>query len=133
MSHGITGNWRGHYTYSSSPDEGSSFDAIFVEHKGSLKGNIHDDNMLGEASLNGTFAYPEVRFKKVYYTPGLHPIMYDGQMSSDGKTITGKWSIFIDGGDRRLHGTWMAYRTDPEDKNKAQQEKSEPIEIEKVR
>lgn len=130
--HGITGNWKGHYTYSKAPDEGSNFDAIFVEHEGSLKGNIRDEGILGEAVITGTFAFPNVSFTKTYYTPGMEPIRYTGSMSGDGKTINGRWTIQAYSGDE-VKGTWMAYRTDKEEKKKEKTEERQPTDIEAVR
>lgn len=131
--HGITGNWRGHYTYSTNPDEGSNFDAIFVESEGSLKGNIRDESMLGEAVLNGTFAYPNVSFVKTYYTRGMSPINYTGTMSSDGKTITGRWIIVAPNSPLEVKGTWMAHRVDKEEKKKEKLEETQNNDLERVR
>jgi hypothetical protein len=133
QNHGITGNWRGHYTYSTNPDEGSNFDAIFVESEGSLKGNIRDESMLGEAVLDGSFAYPNVSFTKTYYTRGLSPISYTGTMSGDGKTITGRWKIVIQNSSFEVKGTWMAHRVDKEEKKKEKIEDKQNNEIERVR
>ncbi|MDZ4834264.1 MAG: hypothetical protein SGJ27_10855 [Candidatus Melainabacteria bacterium] len=131
--HGITGNWRGHYTYASQPDEGSNFDAIFVESEGSLKGNIRDESMLGEAVLDGTFAYPNVSFTKTYYTRGMSPIRYTGTMSGDGKTITGRWRIEVPNTTMEVKGTWMAHRTDKDEKKKETKEETQGHDMEKVR
>ncbi len=131
--HGITGNWRGHYTYSKNPDEGSNFDAIFVESEGILKGNIRDESMLGEAVLNGSFAYPNVSFTKTYYTPGMSPIKYTGTMSGDGKTITGRWVIDAPNHPIEVKGTWMAHRTDNDEKKKEKEEQTEKQDLEQVR
>lgn len=115
--HGITGNWKGHYTYQTRPDEGSNFDAIFVEHEASLKGEIRDEGILGHAVVEGSFAYPSVSFTKTYYELALDPISYQGTMSGDGKTITGKWTIISKNG-LSVKGSWMAHRTDLDEQKK---------------
>ncbi|MBS1952853.1 MAG: hypothetical protein JST89_01570 [Cyanobacteria bacterium SZAS-4] len=109
-SHKIDGKWRGHYTYSSSPDSGSSFDARFEDRKGALSGDIVDDEWLGPALIVGSFSFPDVSFTKQYTKLKASTIDYKGTMSGDGKTMSGTWVIF----DSRypLRGTWHAYRAD---------------------
>lgn len=130
--HGITGNWRGHYTYRDDPDDGSNFDAILVENNGDLKGNIRDEGILGEAVVSGTFTYPQVTFVKTYYTPGMDPVHYTGTMDGDGKTISGRWQILARAGRPGRNGTWMAHRTDQEEKKKEKTEEGQSADMETV-
>jgi hypothetical protein len=131
--HGITGNWRGHYTYSARPDDGGNFDAIFTEKDGNLKGEIRDEGILGHAVVSGTFVFPDVNFTKTYFTRGLEPIQYVGTMSGDGKTMTGRWTIQPHTGAPPLKGTWMAHRTDNEEKKKEKQAEQQRQNLENVR
>jgi len=131
--HGITGNWRGHYTYTDNPDDGANFDAIFVEKDGSLKGNIRDEALYGEAVVSGTFDFPQLTFVKTYYTRGMAPVHYTGTMSGDGKTITGRWNIKAPSGQTDRKGTWMAHRTDPSEKKKEKIEEKQTNDLENVR
>ncbi len=109
-SHKIDGKWRGHYTYSSNTDAGSSFDAHFEDCKGALSGEIVDDEWLGAAVLVGSFNFPDVSFTKQYTRMKLSTIDYKGKMSDDGKTMSGTWVIFES--QTALRGTWHAYRAD---------------------
>lgn len=131
--HGITGNWRGHYTYMSNPDEGANFDAIFVESNGNLKGEIRNEGILGHAVVDGSFTFPSLAFVKTYFTPGLEPIRYTGTMSGDGKTINGRWVLTPKHGGDDLKGTWMAHRTDKEEKKKEKQAERQTNKLENVR
>ncbi len=111
----ISGTWRGHYSYYHLPDEGSGFDAIFIDDNGTLSGSILDDvAWLGEANILGKFSFPVVSFTKVYKEPGHSPIEYHGRMSDDGKALSGTWIINSQYG--MTKGTWRAHRTDEEEK-----------------
>ncbi|MGH9549528.1 MAG: hypothetical protein ACRD3W_09135 [Terriglobales bacterium] len=114
----IGGYWRGHYDYKKLPDEGSGFEALFIEEGNALSGHIIDDcppgTTTGKASISGMFQFPSVSFIKTYSTPGYAPIEYDGQMSDDGKTISGTWAIFE--GKGVYQGRWEAYRLGEEEK-----------------
>ncbi len=116
-SHGIDGNWRGHYTYAKNPDGGSGFDANFVEEGAGLSGDIMDDFWPGAATISGTFAFPSLRFTKVYIGQKLAPVNYQGTMNDDGKTISGTWTV-VDNG-VSVRGNWTAYRTDQQSSKEA--------------
>jgi hypothetical protein len=107
-THSIQGSWRGHYHYS---EEGSAhgFEAVFIEQEGHLEGSILDDGRLGEASVTGSFAYPNLSFTKAYYSTARSIVEYEGLMSEDGNTLAGTWHI---GGSLKVHGTWTAKRYD---------------------
>lgn len=119
MSHKIDGKWRGHYTYSANTDIGSSFDANFEDRKGALSGEIVDDEYLGAALIVGSFSFPTVQFVKQYTTIKVPSIDYDGTMSDDGKTMSGKWVIFQS--INPLRGTWHAYRIDQQAEKRQEQ------------
>ena len=122
--HSIAGSWRGHYSYYNVPDAGSGFEVIFIDDGGALTGSVLDDCGLGEASLSGSFSFPSVKFTKVYFARALAPIHYDGTMSEDGKTISGKWLIVESEG--AMKGSWTAHRTDEEGKK---EEKEKQVKV----
>ncbi|MBN8658952.1 MAG: hypothetical protein J0M35_01205 [Candidatus Obscuribacter phosphatis] len=110
VNHSIAGSWLGKYGYQDDSD-GSTFEAVFLESRGYIEGSILDDCSLGEAFVTGTFVYPNISFTKKYRKPGLEPVEYRGQMSADGQSLLGIWSIksqregFFDN-----RGTWTAFR-----------------------
>jgi hypothetical protein len=108
VNHGITGKWRGHYSYHRRPDDGSGFDVSFIEEKDGLTGTVRDDFAPHDATLLGTFSYPAVAFVKTYTQPTYFPIKYEGTMSDDGKSIRGTWVIEAD--PYSTSGTWTAFR-----------------------
>lgn len=132
-NHGISGTWRGHYSYAKMPDEGSGFDAVLEEEGGFLSGHIHDDFFLGEAVVSGSFSFPTLQFTKTYVQSSPYPVQYNGTMTEDGKTIGGKWSI-VDEERGENHGSWTAYRTDQEEKkeDKLKQIKVRELEAEEI-
>ena len=131
--HDINGQWRGFYSYQKWPDAGSGFDADFYESKGTLEGSITDhDMLLGEASLSGSFNFPSVKFVKVYMHAHKVPINYEGTMSDDGKSMSGKWTIVELSGDTST-GFWSAHRLDEEKKDRAiETDRVKDREVEKV-
>ena len=102
--HSIQGSWRGRYFYPGSSDP-HGFEAVFIDVDGIVEGNILDDGSLGEAAVGGKFLYPHLKFTKVYQSTGTKPVQYEGTMSEDGNTLTGRWKIQGD-----LSGTWTAKR-----------------------
>ncbi len=125
--HSVQGSWRGSYFYSHDPGTGYGFEAVFVEHNGRVDGNILDDGKYGEATVGGVFAYPDLRFTKVYMR-GMAPVKYHGTMSEDGNLLIGRWVI---PGEMNTHGTWRASRAQEgedlkvEDSTDEQKEKEE--------
>jgi len=105
--HGLSGSWRGHYTYERS-NRSYGFEAVFLENNGAVDGNILDDGRLGEANVIGTFGYPKVEFTKSYYRNGFQPVKYQGVMSEDGNSITGTW--YISNSQFGTRGTWVVKR-----------------------
>lgn len=102
--HSIQGSWRGRYFYAGD-GTAHGFEAVFIELDGIIEGNILDDGQLGEATVGGKFNFPHVKFTKCYRTPGTDPVNYQGMMSEDGKTISGRWTI-----QSAVSGTWTASR-----------------------
>ena len=142
--HSIAGEWRGHYDYYSMPDKGCGFNAFFSEHSGRIDGTIVDDYSPGKATLTGSFSYPSVLFTKSYtksepfselekqgddiimtFYTFLEPIEYEGTMTEDGKTMSGKW--LINGKQATASGTWTAYRVFEEEEAERAREKVEIV------
>jgi hypothetical protein len=145
--HSIAGEWRGHYEYYGAADRGCGFNAFFRENSGRIEGTIVDDFQPGKAQLTGSFMFPSVLFTKVYVNPGEYieieeqsnqtfmyfsdssnPVEYEGAMTEDGKTMSGKWSINSDLG--LTEGTWTAYRILEEEKK--QEEKVSIVKEEQI-
>lgn len=129
-SRNIGGEWRGHYAYPGAPDQGSGFAAFFLEKSGRVDGSVIDDFWPGKATVSGSFTFPNLQFTKVYdkqlkaqssdkgvLTPEhfLSPVLYEGTMTEDGKTLSGTWTI---AGPDHVMGTWTAHR--PEDEAEKQ-------------
>ena len=129
-SYKIDGKWRGHYTYASNPDSGSSFDAIFEDKDGALAGEIVDDEWMGAAVIVGSFSFPDVRFTKQYTGIKLASIDYKGTMSSDGKTMSGTWIIFES--EKTIRGSWHAYRIDQQQEKRKEKAHAVKEKVDKV-
>jgi hypothetical protein len=100
----LSGSWYGNYYYASGKTA-HGFEAIFSENNGAVAGNILDLGVGSEASVSGTFSYPLLQFRKTYYKTAKAPVDYEGTMSGDGKTLTGKWKI-----PPAAKGSWIAWR-----------------------
>lgn len=141
-NHSIAGEWRGFYDYHHRPDTGSGFNAFFTETSGRIEGTIVDDFAPGKATLTGSFVFPSVLFTKIYLKTGhqevervgdgvsivrtfLRPVEYEGSMSEDGKSMSGKW--FISSYDGVTAGTWTAHRLREEEEKKEVAEKVELV------
>lgn len=124
--HTLQGSWMGNYYYRSI-NQSFAFEAVFVEGKGLVDGNILDDSQLGEARVSGTFTYPNLTFVKKYDRAGLDPVRYEGTMDEDGKRISGQWRI-----SPTCSGTWVAWRSDDEelDEDQTTDERELDVEIE---
>lgn len=103
--HSVQGSWRGRYFYAGDPTA-HGFEAVFIEAEGLVEGNILDDDYLGEATVGGGFNFPHLKFTKTYRAAGTVPVRYQGMMSEDGKTISGRWTINA----QEVSGTWTAFR-----------------------
>lgn len=102
----LSGNWYGNYYYANS-ETAYGFETVFIEEGGHVTGNILDLGVKGEANVTGTFSYPRLSFTKIYYSKASNPVKYEGTMSSDGKTLSGKWEI-----PPMAKGGWMAWRVE---------------------
>lgn len=119
-SQSIAGSWRGRYFYPAS-SEPHGFEAVFIDADGVLEGNILDDGQLGEADVAGRFHFPHVKFSKSYRS-GLQPVRYEGRMSDDGKTLSGRWYLGVDGS-----GTWTAKRYEDGEELKLESEETHEL------
>lgn len=106
--HSISGTWLGNYYYDRVADP-HGFEAVFVQSGTQVEGSILDDGQLGEAHVNGSFVSGQLKFCKIYNGAARNPVHYEGTMSEDGKSISGRWQI-----DVKTRGSWMAWRLDDE-------------------
>lgn len=102
----LGGNWEGAYQYSSAPDAGDfPFKARLLVKDDALTGIIVEENLRlqgrSQADLTGTLAGRTVAFTKSYRdTSGgySNPVEYRGELSADGQTISGTWTLPHDSG-----------------------------------
>ena len=106
----LSGAWQGQYRYSwgkavsflaSIAQSGSSIVGDTVEPKGGGKFAVRTANVSGGCSGTG------IHFIKNYLQPSdthCYPITYEGQVSDDRKTITGRWKV------RGMSGTFEMHR-----------------------
>lgn len=100
----LTGFWTGVYFYPSAGPAANDdmlppvpFTATLSEAAGLLAGQIREPGSVGlgagerTASVAGTRSGDAVRFDKTYV--GAHTVAYAGVLSSDGREITGTWTI----------------------------------------
>ena len=114
----VGGGWLGEYRYTKNQGNPVRWEGTFRERGGEFNGQILDDNYMGEAIVQGVQVALTVRFTKTYIeVPRGYvsaPIEYEGQMSADGKKMSGTWTLQIaPRRTRRSHtmqGTWDANR-----------------------
>lgn len=111
----VNGHWQGSYLYSGNTKR-HNFSATFFESAGSVQGSIIDSDRMGEASIAGTFEFPDFNFTKLYDNPQFLPVSYQGAMSDDGKTIAGIWHI-----KSILFGSWVAHRNSEQEQDKSKE------------
>lgn len=98
----MTGLWHGTYTYPQHVRETLPFVANLTDACGRLSGTImepasgeeafHAEE--AEAIISGTRGGRSVDFTKTYRGAiWLHSVDYVGQLSADGRTVTGMWSV----------------------------------------
>ncbi|MDJ0657167.1 MAG: hypothetical protein QNJ40_23610 [Xanthomonadales bacterium] len=103
----LTGHWLGVYWQSDRP---TRFDMDLTELDGIVTGIIRDHGPLGSATLSGNRSSTGLRFQKRYLVH-LGRIDYQGSLSSDGLTLTGRWWFPNDyGRPDPWSGTWQAER-----------------------
>jgi hypothetical protein len=133
-THSIAGGWLGTYYYDSY-SEPTRFEASFsaMGRDWRFGGRILDDGPLGDANaINGAQTGQKVSFVKVYVRPpGGHitvPVYYEGQLSEDGKTMSGTWRLSLS-----TTGTWEARRLWFEEAEEAMQPESERLLVGAIR
>jgi hypothetical protein len=108
----ISGLWMGSYSYPGGHGPTTPFLARISDDSGALSGTIIEPNTMGpssdslEAVLSGSRQGRSVDFTKTYdgASDAAHAVDYVGQLSADGDTITGVWSLAA------LDGTFEMYR-----------------------
>ena len=108
----LSGLWMGRYTYPHNEGPTTPFLARIEDTGGALSGTIIEPNTIGpssdslEAMLNGSRTGSAVDFTKVYdgASDAAHAVDYVGQVSGDGNTISGVWSL------AHLDGPFEMYR-----------------------
>ena len=97
----LSGLWLGSYSYPSGGGPTTPFLARIEDHDGSLSGTIIEPNTIGASSdelqavISGSRAGNSVDFTKLYdgESDAAHAVDYVGQLSADGNTVTGVWSL----------------------------------------
>jgi len=108
----LSGLWLGSYAYPAGAGPRTPFLASLQDHDGTLSGSIIEPNRIGRSStelnaiLSGSRAGSSVDFTKVYdgSSDAAHAVDYVGQLSADGNTISGVWSL------EHLDGTFEMHR-----------------------
>jgi hypothetical protein len=105
----ISGLWMGRYVYA----RGAAvpFLARIEDAEGALSGSIIEPNTMGlssdslEAILSGSRHGNAVDFTKAYdgASDAAHAVDYVGQLSGDGNTISGVWSLADADGTFEMH------------------------------
>lgn len=83
-------DWQGQFRYRNGLPPGRFTASLDIGNDGSLTGKSHDDGIfLTNATLKGRIQGSHLRWQKNY--SGLHVVEYEGELSTDGQHITGKW------------------------------------------
>lgn len=98
----LSGVWLGTYWQ----HQPVRFEMTLVQGSNAIRGNILDDNYLGEATVAGTVTGRSVTFAKRYLTGQCHLVSYSGTVSKDGNRMQGQWCL------SSLSGAWEAHRYD---------------------
>lgn len=119
----LTGQWHGTFAYPQGLGPATPFIANLRDYGGKLHGEVSEPDTIYQrasalaARLTGHRAGRSVDFVKVYVgAPGGYenPVDYVGQLSADGQSITGVWSLLD------LDGTFEMFR---------ESAASEPLEV----
>ena len=96
----LSGNWDGVYTYPKRYGPTTPFVAMIAETGASFEGRILEPHLFAggtaEARVAGYRSGRSVDFTKTYVAHAAgyeNPVDYVGQLSEDGMTITGIWSM----------------------------------------
>lgn len=107
----MSGEWEGTFTYPGG-DATTPFSARIVETAGRFAGSIIEPDMYAPANpitaeIVGNRDTRSVDFTKIYIDPEEgyeNPVDYVGQLSPDGLTVSGIWSLLD------MNGTFEMYR-----------------------
>ncbi len=124
FNHTVAGGWLGSYYYDRDAQPPTRFEATFdavTTTTGAFRGAILDDGPLGEAVVgDGVQTGRAISFVKTFTKPPrgyvVPPVQYTGEMSEDGRMMTGTWEVAESGRGRRgrksvVRGLWEARRT----------------------
>ena len=108
----LSGLWMGSFSYPNGLGPTTPFLASLTDSGGSLSGTIVEPNTVGRSSdqlgavLQGSRAGTSVDFTKMYdgESDAAHAVDYVGQLSADGNSISGVWSL------QDLDGTFEMHR-----------------------
>ena len=108
----MTGLWEGTYAYPGFEGPTTPFVARIEDLDGVLSGSIIEPNTIGfaseelEAMLAGNREHRSIDFTKTYdgSSDAAHAVDYVGQLSEDGDSVTGVWSL------GELDGTFEMHR-----------------------
>ena len=97
----MTGLWEGAYAYPAYQGPTTPFVAHIEDVDGALSGSIIEPNTIGfasdelEAMVAGSRTGRAVDFTKTYdgSSDAAHAVDYVGQLSEDGDSVTGVWSL----------------------------------------
>lgn len=97
----MTGMWEGSFSYPAFRGPTTPFVARIEESGGALSGTLMEPNTIGwsteelEAVLRGSRQGKSVDFTKTYdgSSDAAHAVDYVGQLSDDGNSVTGVWSL----------------------------------------
>lgn len=98
----VSGFWTGKYTYDGGMDDAVSFQAELHQLGAILEGQTTEQNTFDDmsrqilvADLFGTVSRQNLSFTKTYRNSqaGQDKILYTGEVSNDGKLISGRWTI----------------------------------------
>lgn len=108
----LSGQWHGTFAYPANAGPATPFLANLTESNGHLSGSIIEPDLYGgadpaKALIAGHRAGRSVDFTKTYQGRVVgykNPVDYVGQLSADGASVTGMWSLL------ELNGTFEMYR-----------------------
>lgn len=109
----MTGQWHGTYVYPGKSGPATPFIATITESTGAFAGSIIEPDTVYatgdtlEAGIAGHRSGRSVDFTKTYAGHRIgyeNPVDYVGQISADGQSVTGMWSL------RSMNGAFEMFR-----------------------